>query len=256
MNIISRFFNNEQRTVWAFFLGASFLLALGFFLQVQSDEKTAADSSDHAIGSDQPKSGGSIELTRLNESSADLLLAEEATLFDPTPMFLPTQWNSGQNALPDNLIRVPGRSFQDYPPKLIYREASLALSLPSGRGLPDRAVEVLAKLDLESPLMALGKEDASLAKLEGRMAQIEVTSAKTGQRVLVTAVQSAAVPGEEWQPLEFLVAIDPAGVVGAPVITERSGSEPVDRFFRDYLAKTMRVGERLAPGAYRVLVGP
>ena len=242
--------------VWAFFLGASLLVVAGFFLKLQPEEKIAADSSDHTVSSDQSKSWGLIELTRLNESSADLLLAEEATLLDPTPLFLPTPWNSGQNALPDNLIRVSGRSFQDYPPKLIYREASLALSLPAGRGLPERAVEVLAKLDLESLLMALGKEEVSLVKLEGRMAQIEVTSAKTGQRVLVKVVQAAAVPGEGWQPLEFLVAIDPAGLVGAPVITERSGSEPVDRFFREYLAKTMRVGERLAPGAYRVLVGP
>jgi hypothetical protein len=32
--------------------------------------------------------------------------------------------------------------------------------------------------------------------------------------------------------------------------------EDVDVFLRDYLAGTLRLGERLAPGMYRVIVGP
>lgn len=256
MKALSRVINNEQITVWALFGCVVLLVALAFLFRVQTSEKAPVEVSAQEVRLGQSKSGSSIELTRLSQSGADALLGEEATLFDPTPMFLPTEWNSGQNALPANLIRIPGRSFENYPPKLTYRESSLALSMPSDRESPDQAIEVLAMLDLESPLMALGKTEGSLAKLDVRDAQIEVAIAKTGQRVLMAAVQGAAVSGDVWQPLELLVAVDAAGVVGAPVITQRSGSEQVDRFFKDYLAKTMRVGERLAPGVYRILVGP
>jgi hypothetical protein len=56
--------------------------------------------------------------------------------------------------------------------------------------------------------------------------------------------------------LEFIVAINPAGIVGAPILASGSGWEEVDAFFRTYLVKTFRVGERLSPGQYRVVVGP
>ncbi len=256
MKTFYKVINNEYGTVWAIFGGVSLLVVLGFFFQSEVGKKSSVETPDNVAGLGRSEFGNSIELTRFNQSGADALLGEEASLLDPTPMFLPTEWNSGQNSLPANLIRVPGRSFENYPAKLTYRESSITLSGPSDRDSPDRAVEVLAMLDLESPLMALGKAESRLAKLDARVAQVEVTSAKTGQRVLAKAVQGVAAPVEGWLPMEFLVAIDAAGVVGAPVITLRSGSEQVDRFFQDYLAKTMRVGERLGPGTYRILVGP
>lgn len=232
------------------------MVSLVFLFWSENEDESPVELPNQAVAMGRAEIGSSIELTRLNQSGADVLLSEEATLFDPTPMFLPTEWNSGQNALPDRLIRVSGRSFENYPAKLTYPEARLAMSMPSDSESPKRAVDVLAMIDLESPLMALGKAESSLTKLDERAAQIEVASAKTGQRVLATVAEGMAVPGEGWQPLELLVAIDAAGVVGTPVITMRSGSEQVDRFFQDYLVKTMRLGKRLAPGAYHVLVGP
>jgi len=44
--------------------------------------------------------------------------------------------------------------------------------------------------------------------------------------------------------------------VGDLVLTSSSDSEEVDSFFRSYLVKTFRLGERLNPGRYRILVGP
>jgi hypothetical protein len=71
----------------------------------------------------------------------------------------------------------------------------------------------------------------------------------------------ARPPGEKdgagaWRPLEFNALVSPAGLVGTLVITERSDSEEVNAFFRDYLTRTFRVGERLPPGMYRIVVGP
>ena len=45
-------------------------------------------------------------------------------------------------------------------------------------------------------------------------------------------------------------------MLGRPVETVSSDLEDVDVFFRDYLAKTLHLGERLPPGNYRVVVGP
>jgi hypothetical protein len=59
-----------------------------------------------------------------------------------------------------------------------------------------------------------------------------------------------------WQPMEFLAAVDPAGLVGPLVITEDSRVEEVNTYFRKYLAQTYRIGERLPPGFYRIIVGP
>jgi hypothetical protein len=60
----------------------------------------------------------------------------------------------------------------------------------------------------------------------------------------------------DWQPAEFLVSVTVSGILGRPVETASSDLEDVDVFFRDYLAKTLRLGERLPPGNYRVVVGP
>jgi hypothetical protein len=60
----------------------------------------------------------------------------------------------------------------------------------------------------------------------------------------------------EWQPAEFLVCVTAEGLLGRPVETVSSDVEDVDVFFRDYIEKTLRLGERLSPGMYRVVVGP
>jgi hypothetical protein len=56
--------------------------------------------------------------------------------------------------------------------------------------------------------------------------------------------------------MEFLAAVDPAGLAAPLTLTTRSGVEDVDTYFQNFLAHTLRVGERLAPGFYRISVGP
>jgi hypothetical protein len=60
----------------------------------------------------------------------------------------------------------------------------------------------------------------------------------------------------QWRPMEFIAAVDPSGLVGPLVPTSRSGADDVDTYFGHYLADTLRVGQRLAPGFYRITVGP
>lgn len=255
MKILEKIINSEQRTVWVIFIFCALLVTTGYVIWPEANHKSGTENKKEVVRQMPAGVGKSIEINRLGQSGVNALMSEEATLFDPTPLFLPTEWNSGQNALPANLIRVPGRIFESYPAKLIYREASL-ISSPASEPNSVGAVELLTLIDRESPIMALGKSERNLIKLTERGAQIEIISAQTGQLVLALAVREAKVPGEGWRPMEFLVAVDAAGVVGAPVITVRSSSEQVDRFFQEFLTKTFQLGKRLAPGAYRIWVGP
>ena len=56
--------------------------------------------------------------------------------------------------------------------------------------------------------------------------------------------------------MEFLIAVDAMGLVGPPILTESSRVAAVDGYFQIYLVKTLHAGERLAPGFYRVCIGP
>jgi hypothetical protein len=75
--------------------------------------------------------------------------------------------------------------------------------------------------------------------------------------VLRETLQDARPPGEgEWQPMKFIVAVNATGLVGTLAVTQRSGVEAVDEYFQKYLVHTLRIGQRLAPGFYRISVGP
>jgi hypothetical protein len=181
------------------------------------------------------------------------LLSEEAALFDRTPLFLPTQWNSTEKELPR---REPG-GFAAYEDKLTFAENRLELNLPPPIAVPSRLPEALAANPPQDRFLGIGRTDYQPPVLAARGAYLDVAAAGTGRRVLVGALADAHPPGDgTWEPLEFMIAVDPAGLVGPPVLTAGSGSEGVDAYFRNYLAETLRIGDRLEPGFYRICLGP
>jgi hypothetical protein len=98
-----------------------------------------------------------------------------------------------------------------------------------------------------------------LTPLRPRTAILEISEVGTGRVVQVPNIGSGIVlpAGQtEWQPAEFLVCVTTEGLLGRPVETVSSDVEDVDAFFRDYLEKTLHLGERLTPGMYRVVIGP
>ena len=184
------------------------------------------------------------------------LKPNEAVLTDPTPLFLPTEWNAGQNALPANTRREPGGSFQGYPAKLTFAETELKLDLPSAVVMPARPADALAADRTSQLFLGLGQGDRIPSQLVDRNAFIEILAATNGQRLLAQALADAKPPEGDWQPMEFLVAVDPMGLVGPPTLTESSHVAAVDGYFQNYLVKTLHAGQRLAPGFYRVCIGP
>lgn len=198
-----------------------------------------------------------VGLAQLGGRDEDALLREEATMRDPTPLYLPTRWNAGEDVLPTDFRREFGTSFQGYPPKLTYTESALNLNLPAAIDVPSGPADAFATDKPERPYFGFGQADREIPNVTPRRAFVDVSTAASGKSVIAEALQDANLPSDVvWQPLEFLVAIDRTGVVRPPVMTESSRVAAVDSYFAEYLVNGLHIGERLSPGFYRVAIGP
>ena len=216
---------------------------------------------DPVVSPGQAVAPAAVRLARSAE--ADGFLRDEASIRDLRPLFLPTPVNA-RAAEPR---REAGRSLLDEDPvRLTYGEgeAGLLRWLPPVATLGGRAAErAEPRLTLEAdgtgvaPL-GFGREERRVRPEAARGGLLEVTAAGTGERVLTAELPEALVPpgGKAWEPLELLAIVDVAGLAGPLVVTESSRVEEVDAHFRRQLRQVFRLGERLAPGVYRVVVGP
>jgi hypothetical protein len=188
----------------------------------------------------------------------DGLMREQATLFDPTPLFLPTEWNTNQRALPAGVQHQPGQVFKPFPPSLRFGEAEL--SLPIGRTLevPKSPKDLLMEPS-HDPFLGFDREDRTFPPLTARAGFVEIRNAGTGEVVLSRDLEGSPALSSrprDGPPAEFLIAITVSGLLGGPSEAAGSEAEEADAFLRDYLAKSLHLGERLPPGIYRVVVGP
>jgi hypothetical protein len=175
-------------------------------------------------------------------------------LLDPTPLFLPTQFNSSRI---DYVPREPGGAFAEFPFKKTFSDSKLELHLPPPIAVPATPADALAGDPPGAPFIGFDRADPVVEPLSPRGAYVEIVEAGTGRSVLEMPVADARPPASmPWQPMEFIAAVDPSGLVGPLVPTTRSGVDEVDTYFGRYLADTLRVGQRLAPGFYRIIVGP
>ena len=196
-----------------------------------------------------------VVLTGIGAAGQGQAMREQAALFDPAPLFFPTEWNYGQRPLPDNLRRQPGQVFESFPPKPSFNDQALKLTAPETASVPEKPADVLA-LGNEAPLAGLGHVDLQLEPLKERSGFVEIRGFKSDKVIIEQELVGISVPRPDYSPIEFIVAVGTAGVVGDPVLASGSGWEEVDAYFRSYLVKTFRVGERLSPGRYRVFIGP
>ncbi len=198
-----------------------------------------------------------VGLSPLNAAGTDAVVREQAEMFDPTPLFLPTHWNARPRGLPAGVARGPGDTvFEDFPPMLTFDENALALSFPAAIRTPGQPIEALAVGTLPRPLLGFGQVDLAASTLPPRGGFLEVQAADTGESVLAGDLPAAAPPAGDWAPLEFLVALDPAGIIGAPQLVHGSGRSEVDAYFRMFLLRNFRLGARLPPGFFRICIGP
>jgi hypothetical protein len=196
-----------------------------------------------------------VRLTGAGATGGDQAMREQAMLFDPAPLFFPTEWNYGQRPLPEALRRQPGQVFGSFDPKLTISDQDLKSYGKEVAQAYEKLADVLTQGN-EAPFAGIGHVDVALPALQERDGYLEIRNFKDDKVIIGQALKSISLPRLDYAPLEFIIAISPAGIVGEPVLASGSGWEEVDAFFRAFLVKTFRVGERLSPGHYRVVVGP
>jgi hypothetical protein len=198
-------------------------------------------------------------------------LDERAVYKDPSPLFLPTRWNC---VPPEREGKEPAGEFVGYQAKYIFSVNDLHINLPLETQVPKTSAEAVVRNQPGNPLMGLGRADVAVPRVPARWAFVDVLAASSGRRVLAQALSDPAALNTapqllrdgSWRPLEFLAAVGPDGLVGriAPVLKPDQG--PGDPFLQlpgeslemleNYLAEKLRLGDRLPPGFYRILIGP
>lgn len=187
-----------------------------------------------------------------------------SAMSDLAPLFLPSDRNARLPPLP---LREPGDgTLETQNVKFRFREtdAAVLLNFPPTtllNGKPLGRIDDLDALAADDSLsigFGFGRRPAAPIASPPRGGLIEVYAAGSGQLLLLQEIAEAVHPvwPQVWHPLEFLAAIEPGGLVGPLSLTVTSRVDSVDAFFRDYLARNFKLGERMAPGFYRIVVSP
>ena len=195
-----------------------------------------------------------VQLAGAGTVAGDQVLREKAELMDPTPLFFPTEWNYGQRPLREGSLKQPGQVFGSFEPKLPLSEQSIAAYGAEAPVVPEKLADVLVQGN-EAPFAGMGQVDTQRSSLSVRSGYIEIREFKNGNTIVSQQLSGITPPRSDFAPVEFLIVVGSAGLIGEPVLTSGSGWEEVDNFFRAYLVKSYRLGERLRPGRYRVSVG-
>jgi hypothetical protein len=200
-----------------------------------------------------------VRLAGAGRSATDQFLRERADLFDPTPLFFPTDWNFGQRPLPESMRRQPGQVFGSFGANFTFGEQNIRVYGSEVTPVPEQLPDVLVQGN-EAPFAGMGQIDVQRPALVERAGFLEVVKVDDGKIVMSKILTGFVVPSLDFVPMEFLIVVSSSGIVGE--LVQMPGSilgevdEKADAFFRSYLVKTFRLGERLNPGRYRVVVGP
>ena len=199
-------------------------------------------STDHGAGS-----------SPLETLVVQRVVADEAALLDKTPLFLPTSWNT---SIKDVSLPATGGVFADFPSAFAFNEGDHSFGVLRA----DQEGFNGAILNVEGPnsaFLSFGQKAQNLQVARRAVGYLEVYSAKDGIAVIREALTLDLPPGTiNWSPIELMAVVSAAGLVGPPVSITLSGLEEVDLYFADFLVKVFRIGEKLSPGVYRIVVGP
>jgi hypothetical protein len=178
----------------------------------------------------------------------------DMNLLDPTPLFLPTEWNARPKTMSVNALSEP---FTDFSASYTFAEDAAKVTFPAAMTIPTKPADSLVIGPPEAPFLGMGRLDRDVAAPPARDALVEIVALGDGRQVFRQALEGVHPPGEvDLYWLEFLVVVAPTGLVGSPALTTSSGVEQIDSFYQNYLEKVLRAGERLSPGFYRIKVGP
>lgn len=228
-------------------IGVAVHLALFLFLSVPLSEGPAAPPDQRFVGYYE------------KQGDDHRLLQEQAVLLDSKPLFMPTVWNVASSLQNIARLRDESELFARYQPVLRLRQEGWE---PGPESLPSSTTSLAAVLEGQAayPLRGFGERGDLNGRepLEPRVAAISFKNLgggpNPGDRAL-PALPGAAPPERLWSPAVFVLLVDPRTGGGEPLRVASSGIAEWDRALNRYLASPA-FRQRLAPGYYRVTVGP
>lgn len=215
-----------------------------------------------AVPDRPPVASGPRVLELKSVTAADASLSEATTMRDLTPLFLPTERNASAVRVPR---REPGQTFLDVETpnfgiavaRRRLDEAWPAVVTMNGKRLDEaKPLDLLAAAEVEPSVAGFGRAPIEVLALRSRGVVVEVVNLRDGRRIVAEELDVRPTTASGWEPMEFMAAVGPAGLIGPLTTSVSSGVEEIDGFLRNYLARSYRLGERLAPGFYRITVTP
>lgn len=231
-----------KRRVW---------ISLGFAVGVIGSWWLWTSSAVLVVQTRPAENRPAVVLAAAMKGPEDSALREQAEYLDPTPLFFPTKWNFA----PENIVRQPGQIFGWIEPKLVFSEQAIKSYSTESAGGAANLAEIV-KSGNEAPFAGMGEREVTPVALEERGGFVEISSLRDGKTVMAQKLGKISGVEADFSPFEFLVSVGPGGLNADPILMSGSGREETEAFLRNYLAKSFRVGDRLAPGRYRILIGP
>lgn len=201
-------------------------------------------------------STGGVLLADLNTEEKDVALMGELELKDPTPLFLPTRWNSGQVDRTMTAERSAGASFGQIAPKWVFPDDENRLNLPDGVSVPDSAIATLDRMETRLQGSELTRRDDLNRPLPARAGFMEVVAVPSGKTVYRTALEADSIEDAVPAPIETMLAINSGGFWVRPIVAQvvEGGAVEFDRV--NLVLREARLETFLEPGFYRILLGP
>jgi len=228
-------------------VAAAVLLPIGLMLRLPESR----------VGASEGKGVPGLWITN-PEASDDAVLQDRLRLLDPTPLFLPSSLSSSRLNV-DLADREEAGVLSNYEPRLVADAwgsggAASWMSGPVAGGL-----DVVAASEVRLPFLGMGKGRAGLKSLPERWAIADVYAASDRTRVgrfFLSPTERGDFPASLWSPVELMVVIAADGAAAAPEVVTGSGISEVDHYMIDAVRSALGLGGGLAPGTYRLVVGP
>ena len=216
---------------------------------------TTPDAPRGTLLAERPASVG-VLLADMETEEENLALIGELTLKDPTPLFLPTQWNSGQVDRAMTAERSSGASFGPIGAKWVFPDEENRLVLPDGVSVPGSAISTIDQIENKLRAGELARRDGGDRSLMARAGFLKVVAVDTGKTVYERVLDSG-VEGQIIEvPVETMLAINLSGFWLRPTVAQvaEGGAIEFDRV--NFMLRETRLETILEPGFYRILLGP
>lgn len=197
-----------------------------------------------------------ISYVSINSDKGDTVLEQQAELFDTEPIFLTTQWNSGQSSVPAEARSVETSKALQIPLKIelpsidIYSQESLsASSLKS-------SVELIED-EYINPFSHFANntfEEQEPNKDRPSLFVYKITEPDTPMTYEIKAPEVLQALENYSGTIECLLLIDETGIMGTPYLQRSSGNETLDRTVRGYI-RNLQAIKTLPSGYYKVVLG-